>query len=42
VVLPLTQKPSFFVYSNVLEQAGKAPDANAAGPIVYVMDYKFM
>jgi len=41
VVLPLTQKPSFFVYSNVLEQAGKAPDANAAGPIVYVMDYKF-
>ncbi len=40
VVLPITQKPSFFAYSNVnLMEGAVAPDANAAGPIVYVVDY---
>jgi peptide/nickel transport system substrate-binding protein len=42
VVLPLTQKPSFFGYlSSQLASAGIAPDANDAGPIVYVVDYQF-
>ena len=40
VVLPITQKPSFFAYSNVnLMEGAVAPDANAAGPIVYIVDY---
>jgi peptide/nickel transport system substrate-binding protein len=42
VVVPITQKPSFFGYlSSELASAGIAPDANDAGPIVYVMDYQF-
>ncbi|MGY6500110.1 MAG: ABC transporter substrate-binding protein [Acidimicrobiales bacterium] len=42
VVLPITQKPSFFGYlSSQLAAAGVAPDANDAGPIVYVMDFQF-
>ncbi len=42
VVIPITQKPSFFGYlSSQLASAGIAPDANDAGPIVYVMDYQF-
>jgi peptide/nickel transport system substrate-binding protein len=41
VALPLTQKPSFFAYSNErLVGAGVAPDANDAGPIVNVVDYQ--
>lgn len=41
VVIPITQKPSFFAYSNVaLERGAVAPDANSAGPIVNIMDYK--
>jgi len=40
VVLPITQKPSFFAFSNVrLLEGAVAPDANAAGPIVHVVDY---
>jgi peptide/nickel transport system substrate-binding protein len=40
VVVPLTQKPSFYAYSNVrLSKAAIAPDANSAGPLVYVVDY---
>ena len=41
VVIPLTQKPSFYAFSNVLSSAAVAPDANAAGPLVNVVDYKF-
>lgn len=41
IVLPLTQKPSFFAYSNTALSAGAiSPDANSAGPIVNVVDYK--
>ena len=40
-VLPLTQKPSFYAYSNTLSQAAVAPDANDAGPLVNVVDYRF-
>jgi peptide/nickel transport system substrate-binding protein len=40
VVLPLTQKPSFYAYSNVnLLRSAVSPDAQAAGPLVNVMDY---
>jgi peptide/nickel transport system substrate-binding protein len=40
-MLPLTQKPSFFSYSTTrLSSVAVAPDANNAGPIVYVVDYK--
>jgi peptide/nickel transport system substrate-binding protein len=39
-MLPLTQKPSFYAYSNVrLVGAAVAPDANSAGPLVNVVDY---
>ncbi len=39
-MLPLTQKPDFFAYSNQrLSKGAIAPDANAAGPLVYVVDY---
>lgn len=39
-MLPITQKPSFYAYSNVrLVQGAVAPDANAAGPLVNVVDY---
>jgi peptide/nickel transport system substrate-binding protein len=42
VVLPITQKPSFFGYlSSQLASAAIAPDANDAGPLVYVVDYQF-
>lgn len=41
-MLPLTQKPSFFGYSNAsLAKGAVAPDANSAGPIVNVVDYMF-
>jgi peptide/nickel transport system substrate-binding protein len=40
-MLPLTQKPSFYTYSNRRLEAGAiAPDANNAGPLVYVVDFK--
>lgn len=41
IVLPLTQKPSFYAYSNTALSAGAvSPDANSAGPIVNVVDFK--
>lgn len=40
-MLPLTQKPSFYTFSNRRLEAGAiAPDANNAGPLVYVVDFK--
>jgi peptide/nickel transport system substrate-binding protein len=40
-MLPLTQKPSFYTYSNRRLVGGAiAPDANNAGPLVYVVDFK--
>jgi peptide/nickel transport system substrate-binding protein len=40
-MLPLTQKPSFYAYSKIrLDSAAVAPDANAAGPLVNVVDFK--
>ncbi len=41
VVLPLTQKPSFYGYTSQLSQAAVSPDANSAGPLVNVVDYQF-
>lgn len=41
VVIPLTQKPSFYAYSNTLVSAAVSPDANNAGPLVNVVDYQF-
>nr|MCU0260453.1 ABC transporter substrate-binding protein [Ilumatobacteraceae bacterium] len=41
VVVPLTQKPSFFGYTSQLAQGAVAPDANNAGPLVNVVDYVF-
>jgi peptide/nickel transport system substrate-binding protein len=39
-MLPLTQKPSFYAYSNQrLSQGAVAPDANSAGPLVNVVDF---
>ena len=39
-MLPLTQKPDFFAYSNTLLRDGAiAPDANSAGPLANVVDY---
>ncbi len=39
-MLPLTQKPDFFTYSNVLLSKGAvAPDANTAGPLANLVDY---
>jgi peptide/nickel transport system substrate-binding protein len=39
-MLPLTQKPSFYAFSNQrLERGAVAPDANSAGPLVYVVDF---
>lgn len=39
-MLPLTQKPQFFAYSNQLLAKGAiAPDANSAGPLANVVDY---
>ena len=41
-MIPLTQKPSFYAYSTVLlASAAVSPDANAAGPLVNVVDYQF-
>lgn len=40
-MLPITQEPSFFAYSHVrLVAAAVSPDANAAGPLVNVVDYE--
>jgi peptide/nickel transport system substrate-binding protein len=40
VVMPLTQKPSYYGYLNtVLATAAVSPDANSAGPLVNVVDY---
>jgi peptide/nickel transport system substrate-binding protein len=39
-MLPLTQKPSFYAFSNVrLAKGAVSPDANSAGPLVNVVDY---
>ena len=40
VVMPITQKPSFYAYSNQrLLRGAIAPDANQAGPVVYIVDF---
>ncbi len=40
VVLPITQKPSFYAYSNqTLARGAVAPDADSAGPLVNVVDF---
>lgn len=40
-MIPITQKPSFFAFNSVqLSHGAVAPDANAAGPVVNVVDYK--
>jgi peptide/nickel transport system substrate-binding protein len=40
VVMPITQKPSFYAYSNeTLLRGAVAPDANSAGPLVNVVDF---
>jgi peptide/nickel transport system substrate-binding protein len=41
VVLPLTQKPSFYGYTSQLATAGVAPDAQGAGPLTNVVDFSF-
>jgi peptide/nickel transport system substrate-binding protein len=41
VVIPLTQKPSFYGYTAALAQAGIAPDAQGAGPLTNVADFQF-
>lgn len=41
VVIPLTQKPSFYGYTSALSGAAVSPDANDAGPLVNVVDYQF-
>ena len=41
VVLPITQKPSFYGYTSQLARAGVAPDANGAGPLINVVDFQF-
>ncbi len=39
-MLPLTQKPDFFAYSNeLLSKGAVAPDANSAGPLANVVDF---
>jgi peptide/nickel transport system substrate-binding protein len=40
-MLPLTQKPSFYGFTSDLSQAGVAPDAQGAGPLTNVADFKF-
>jgi peptide/nickel transport system substrate-binding protein len=41
-MIPLTQKPSFYAYSNTaLSGAAVSPDADDAGPLVNVVDYQF-
>ncbi len=40
-MLPLTQKPTFYAFSNQrLVSAAVAPDANSAGPLVNVVDFQ--
>ncbi|MEX0836523.1 MAG: hypothetical protein WD010_10550, partial [Nitriliruptor sp.] len=40
VIIPLTQKPSFYAFSNnTLAEGAVAPDANDAGPLVYGVDF---
>jgi peptide/nickel transport system substrate-binding protein len=40
VVMPITQKPSFYAFSNErLQRGAVAPDAHVAGPLVYVVDF---
>jgi peptide/nickel transport system substrate-binding protein len=40
-MLPITQKPTFYAYSNDrLVGAAVAPDANSAGPLVNVVDFQ--
>lgn len=41
VLLPITQKPSFYGYTSALETAGVAPDAQNAGPLTNVADFSF-
>jgi peptide/nickel transport system substrate-binding protein len=41
VVLPITQKPSFYGYTSDLASAGVAPDAQGAGPLTNVADFQF-
>lgn len=42
VVIPITQKPSFYGFlSSELAAAGIGVDANDAGPIIYVVDFQF-
>jgi peptide/nickel transport system substrate-binding protein len=41
VILPLTQKPDFYGYSNTLAQAAIAPDVQDAGPLANVADFQF-
>ncbi|HSJ35733.1 MAG TPA: ABC transporter substrate-binding protein [Acidimicrobiia bacterium] len=39
-MLPITQKPDFFAYSNqALAKGAVAPDANTAGPLANVVDF---
>ncbi len=40
-MLPLTQKPSFYGFTDQLVQAGVAPDAQGAGPLTNVADFQF-
>jgi peptide/nickel transport system substrate-binding protein len=40
VVIPLTQKPQFYAYSNeTVRLAAQAPDVRAGGPLAYGVDY---
>jgi peptide/nickel transport system substrate-binding protein len=42
VVVPITQKPSFYAYRGAdLARGAIAPDANDAGPLVNVVDFQF-
>jgi hypothetical protein len=42
VLLPLTQKPSFYAYRGAdLARGAVAPDANDAGPLVNIVDFQF-
>jgi peptide/nickel transport system substrate-binding protein len=41
VMLPLTQKPSFYGFTSDLATAGVAPDAQGAGPLANVVDFSF-
>ena len=40
VVVPLTQKPNFYAFSNVrLESGAVSPDMQGTGPLANVQDY---